>query len=465
MRKEDETGSPVWGVRSPKEQEEKKKGVKKAILGVLFKICMVALYVEGVAAPNLHLGGFDRERRSRVCLVFGGWFFHYSLAYLSSSMVDVINVLLERLNFLEKELKRVINTNMKSANIQGYEAWVVGKIMSREKVNREFMYRVLKYLWFTKEEVNFVALNEGVTLVKFGAIGYRTRNLSLTPIYNIPIEQTDRLVAIDMGKAIGEVVAIDWRDRDGGWTNYIRIRFKIDVLRPLRKVVHLVSSESVARGSSQTRGKWRNGIKILEKKINLSEGIKSDKDGDGEENDLTMLKGKEKSRAGEEEFESCSPTEKHPTKSTRDGGGKMRSQSWDILRTVGRSVKDDWVMGGNFNTIINEAEKEGGRRKSRVTMEEFRDVKEELTLVDIKTNKGLFTWVNNREGNNMVKERLDTFLIFANAIDNFPFFATNVVRQTNSNRDAILMDTLGRKPRKNFKDPRLFFKYDECWEK
>ncbi|MBA0601290.1 hypothetical protein Gorai_004471 [Gossypium raimondii] len=191
----------------------------------------------------------------------------------------------------------------------------------------------------------------------------------------------DRQVTIDMGKAIGEVVAIDWRDRDGGWTNYIRIRFKIDVLRPLRKVVHLVSSE--LGGSSQTRGNWINGIKILEKKINPNEGINNDKDGDGEENDLMMLKGKEKSRAGEEEFKSFSPAEKHPTKSARDGGDKMR---------VGRSVKDDWVMGGNLNTIINEAEKEGGRRKSRVTMEEFRDVIKELTLVDIKTDKGLFTW-------------------------------------------------------------------------
>ncbi|PPD81621.1 hypothetical protein GOBAR_DD21449 [Gossypium barbadense] len=103
----------------------------------------------------------------------------------------------------------------------------------------------------------------------------------------------DRQVSIDIGKAIGEVVAIDWRDRNGGWTNYIRIRFKIDVLRPLRKVVHLVSSE----------------------------------DGDGEENDLTMLKGKEKSRAGEEEFESFSPAEKHPTKLAGDGGGKMRMKN------------------------------------------------------------------------------------------------------------------------------------------
>ncbi|PPS11548.1 hypothetical protein GOBAR_AA09097 [Gossypium barbadense] len=118
----------------------------------------------------------------------------------------------------------------------------------------------------------------------------------------------------------------------------------------------------------------------------------------------------------------------------------LRSQSWDILKMVGSLVREDWVVGGNFNAIINEVEKEGPCGKSRVTMEKFRDVMEELTVVDIKTDK-------------------------ANAIDNYPFLATIVVRQTNSDHDAILMDTLGRKPRENCEDPRLFFKYDVCWAK
>lgn len=104
-------------------------------------------------------------------------------------------------------------------------------------------------------------------------------------------------------------------------------------------------------------------------------------------------------------------------------------------------------MGGYFNAIISDTEKEGGWRKPRVTMEDFKDVIEELSLVDIKTNKDWFTWVNNRDRNNMVKEMLDRFLISANAIDKFPFLATTVVRQTNSDHDAIVMDTLGRKPR------------------
>ncbi|MBA0803481.1 hypothetical protein Gohar_013689 [Gossypium harknessii] len=50
----------------------------------------------------------------------------------------------------------------------------------RERVNRNAMYRVLKSLWFTKEDVNFVELKEGVILVNFGAIEDRTRILNLS---------------------------------------------------------------------------------------------------------------------------------------------------------------------------------------------------------------------------------------------------------------------------------------------
>ncbi|KAA3473667.1 reverse transcriptase [Gossypium australe] len=83
---------------------------------------------------------------------------------------------------------------------------------------------------------------------------------------------------------------------------------------------------------------------------------------------------------------------------------------YDILRTVGSSVKEDWIVGGDFNAIINDAEKEGGHRKSRVTMDEFRDVMEELTLVDMKTDKDWFTWVNNHDGNNMLVARIDKLI-------------------------------------------------------
>ncbi|KAK5812073.1 hypothetical protein PVK06_027472 [Gossypium arboreum] len=92
----------------------------------------------------------------------------------------------------------------------------------------------------------------------------------------------------------------------------------------------------------------------------------------------------------------------------------------DVLGRVERSVREDLIMVGDFNAIANDDKKEGGRRKSRVSMKEFCDVLEELCLVDVKTTKGWFTWVNNREGNTMVKERLDRKLVtwIDNLIDN-----------------------------------------------
>lgn len=69
-----------------------------------------------------------------------------------ATMVDNINALLERLKFSEEESKQVISSNVKN-NFQGFESWVVGKIMADKKLNREAMYRVFRALWFIKEEV------------------------------------------------------------------------------------------------------------------------------------------------------------------------------------------------------------------------------------------------------------------------------------------------------------------------
>nr|KJB49176.1 hypothetical protein B456_008G104900 [Gossypium raimondii] len=310
-------------------------------------------------------------------------------------MVEDINELLERLNFSEEKSIRVISTNKNEANTHGYEAWAVGKIMAKEKINREAMYRVLKSLWFTKEEISFVALNGGVILVKFGNIEDRTRILNLMPwlfgqclfamlpfikgqeidayefnitplwirIYNIPLEHMVRQVAIDVGKAIGEVVA------NGGWTEFIRLRVKVDVLRPLQRVVHLVGREGTETisainyerlptfcyfyglightiqkctkkneqietnnlnfqhgswfkaqigGFTQNRGNWRNGIEILDKPTNSNEANNESKTRTREENEILTQKGK--ARDGDEGSESNSPLEKRLSKSACEGG-------------------------------------------------------------------------------------------------------------------------------------------------
>ncbi|MBA0608597.1 hypothetical protein Godav_020794, partial [Gossypium davidsonii] len=62
-------------------------------------------------------------------------------------------------------------------------------------------------------------------------------------ISNIPMEYIDRLITLEVGNAIGEVIAIDWRNRNGGWVEYMRLRVIIDVLKLLHRVVQFVNSE------------------------------------------------------------------------------------------------------------------------------------------------------------------------------------------------------------------------------
>ncbi|KAG4182229.1 hypothetical protein ERO13_A09G031322v2, partial [Gossypium hirsutum] len=142
-----------------------------------------------------------------------------------------------------------------------------------------------------------------------------------------------------------------------------------------------------------------------------------------------------------------------------------RNLSWDMLRRVKGTVNEGWIVAGDFNAILNNAEKEGGRKKPRSSMEDFCKLIEELALVDVKTTNGWFTWTNNREGPDLVKERLDRFLISDNLVGNMPFLTTKIVRQSKSDHEAIIMDTLGSKPRDYNINPRTWFRYDACWNK
>ncbi|KAA3485063.1 reverse transcriptase [Gossypium australe] len=143
----------------------------------------------------------------------------------------------------------------------------------------------------------------------------------------------------------------------------------------------------------------------------------------------------------------------------------LRKQACDMLRSIKSRTKEGWMIGGDFKDILNEAEKDGGRRKPKTTMREFNEFVEELSLVNIKTSTGWFTWSNNREGSRLVKERLDRFLVSEDVVEKMLFMETKVVRQSKSDHDAILMNTEGNKPRERGTYQKQCFRYDMCWAK
>ncbi|MBA0878245.1 hypothetical protein Goshw_027048, partial [Gossypium schwendimanii] len=85
---------------------------------------------------------------------------------------------------------------------------------------------------------------------------------------------------INVGKAIGELVAIDWKDRNGGWTEFMRLKIKINVSCPLRRVVRLVGRDgaeiicmikAIAVAPHQNRAIWRNGIEMVATPTSLND--------------------------------------------------------------------------------------------------------------------------------------------------------------------------------------------------
>lgn len=64
-----------------------------------------------------------------------------------------------------------------------------------------------------------------------------------------------------------------------------------------------------------------------------------------------------------------------------------------------------------------------------------------------------------------MRERLDRFLVSTSWLRKTPFLSSVVIRQANSDHDAIVLDTLGRKPIESSLDARLKFRFKECWSK
>ncbi|KAL1151419.1 hypothetical protein V6Z11_A09G040500 [Gossypium hirsutum] len=141
----------------------------------------------------------------------------------------------------------------------------------------------------------------------------------------------------------------------------------------------------------------------------------------------------------------------------------LRQQAWNMLRRVSDKVNEGWIVGGDFNAILNESEKEGGRRKPKILMEALCNFLEELKLTDVKTCNGWFMWTNNREGDQLVKERLDRFVVSDTVMEKLPFLTSLIVRQSKFDHEAIILDSEGIKPNTTKEGHRAWFRYDTCW--
>lgn len=95
---------------------------------------------------------------------------------------------------------------------------------------------------------------------------------------------------------------------------------------------------------------------------------------------------------------------------------EKRKQSWSLLKRLSDENPSNlsWIIGGDFNEIMYNHEKEGRAERRESVMEDFLEAIDYYKLMDLGFEGCKFTWFRGRKKDKMIKERLDRFLI------NFP---------------------------------------------
>jgi hypothetical protein len=95
-----------------------------------------------------------------------------------------------------------------------------------------------------------------------------------------------------------------------------------------------------------------------------------------------------------------------------------------------------WLVLGDFNEILFNYEKEGGRPRSQQAMQDFHDALKDCELEDMGYIGDLFTW---RRGN--LRERLDIGVVNNSWNNYFPHASLINSETSQSDHRPILVDT------------------------
>jgi hypothetical protein len=75
-----------------------------------------------------------------------------------------------------------------------------------------------------------------------------------------------------------------------------------------------------------------------------------------------------------------------------------RSIFWDQLNFIGSSFRGLWLCAGDFNCILSQFEKKGGKIVGDLTRSELKPFLDSGELIDLGFKGNSFTWTNKRMG-------------------------------------------------------------------
>ncbi|GAU19905.1 hypothetical protein TSUD_95100 [Trifolium subterraneum] len=100
---------------------------------------------------------------------------------------------------------------------------------------------------------------------------------------------------------------------------------------------------------------------------------------------------------------------------------------------------DNWLLFGDFNLILNTSEKQGGRDTHYNSYRLFNNTLTNCDLLDLGYHGDKFTWTNNQENDNHIKDRLDRFCASPSWISKFPRCTNYHLLNYSSDHNPILL--------------------------
>lgn len=149
-----------------------------------------------------------------------------------------------------------------------------------------------------------------------------------------------------------------------------------------------------------------------------------------------------------------------------DTDDRLRRNNWETLRQIGRTRTGPWICQGDFNAIMNHREKEGGRRKSQRTIDDFNEMIHDIGMDDMGSKGQHYTWCNNRRGEERIYERLDRALINCEWARRFPnALCTNEVAIGSYHSPIVVtLDRQTQRRKRGFKFEEMWFEHSDCKE-
>jgi exonuclease III len=121
----------------------------------------------------------------------------------------------------------------------------------------------------------------------------------------------------------------------------------------------------------------------------------------------------------------------------------LHNEKKDCWKTLNKFLEQNSpsniIIVGDLNLVMNGKEKRGGRPSKDQMIFIVEDIIQQWDLMDFKPIKGLYTWTNNRMGEEHISTRLDRFLVQSTLLLERKLISTTILPKLTSDHKPILL--------------------------